>query len=92
MPWFDIIDAACKIAGAFASIGTLGLIWMRAIPKINEIHEQTNGLTRKVEIAAHAAGVLEGRKISRQAIAAAAELKAVAADVRDALRKNGDSQ
>ena len=92
MPWFDIIDVACKIAGAFASIGTLVLICARAIPKIDEIHEQTNGLTRKVEIAAHAAGVLEGRKISQQAIAAAAELKAVAADVREALKKNGDSQ
>src|SRR6266567_4249836 len=106
MPWFDIIDAACKIAGAFASIGTLGLIWVRAIPaidkinsetnaqtaKIQVIQNQTNGLSKKVEHAAHAAGIIEGRRIAEHAIAASIELKAAAADVREALKKNGDSQ
>ncbi len=106
MPWFDLIDAACKIAGAFASIGTLGLIWVRALPVIDKINfetdrqtaeikviqNQTNGLSRKVEQAAHAAGIIEGRRIAEHAIAASVELKAAAADVREALKKNGDSQ
>jgi len=95
MPWFDLIDAACKLAGAFASIATLGLIWRRALPRIDQIHtetiqqttkiekieDQTNGFAQKIEAAAHVAGVVVGTSIATTATASLKEEADKMADV-----------
>lgn len=109
IPWFDLVEATCKIASAVASILTLGLMWRRALPvidkiktetnaqtavinkirkettaqtaKIEEIHDQTtNGMASAIAAAAAGALKVEAEKV-------AVNLQAVAADVRDAMKK-----
>ncbi len=80
----EIVDMLTKIAGTLASIGTLYLLWGKALPKIEQIHVQTNSLTDRLvestQTIAHAAGVKEGLI---QAVTKVAEATAATAQSRN---------
>ena len=57
-----LIDSATKCISAGCGVGTLYLIWRRALPRLDEIHAQTNSLAIKAEAGARAMGVQEGLK------------------------------
>jgi len=57
-----LIDSFTKCISAGCGVGTLYLIWRRALPQLAEIHKQTNSLAIKAEAGARALGVQEGLK------------------------------
>jgi hypothetical protein len=72
-----LIDDATKLISAGCGILTLFLAWKRILPRLDEIHQQTNSLAVKAEAGAHAMGVQEGLKLAADvdpAIAIAAKL------------------
>ena len=79
-----VIDSATKLVSAGCGVLTLFLAWKRILPRLDEIHQQTNGLAVKAEAGARAEGVQEGLKqagaIDPAVAAAAAMVLAVAAD------------
>ena len=57
-----IIDAIPKFISAITGLLTLYLMWRVALPKLEEIHVQTNSLAAKAEAGARAEGVQQGIK------------------------------
>jgi hypothetical protein len=55
-----LVDAITKIVSCATGVATLYLAWTRILPRLDEIHTQTNSLALKAEAAAKAMGVLEG--------------------------------
>ena len=53
------IDSATKLISASCAALTLFLAWRKIIPRLEEIHTQTNSLAAKAETAARALGVHE---------------------------------
>jgi hypothetical protein len=54
-----LIDSGTKLISTACGILTLYLAWTRILPRLDEIHTQTNSLAAKAEVAAHAMGVQE---------------------------------
>jgi hypothetical protein len=72
-----LIDDVTKLISAGCGLVTLFLAWQKIIPRLEEIHAQTNSLAVKAEAGAHAAGVQEGLKQAAEidpGVAAAAKL------------------
>jgi hypothetical protein len=57
-----LVDAITKVISCATGVATLCLAWTRILPRLDEIHTQTNSLALKAEAAARAMGVLEGLK------------------------------
>jgi len=55
-----LVDATTKVISCATGVATLYLAWTRILPRLDEIHTQTNSLALKAEAAAKAMGVLEG--------------------------------
>jgi hypothetical protein len=55
-----LFDALTKLVGALASLCTLFIVIWKAIPTLEQIHQQTNSLALKAEAGARALGVQEG--------------------------------
>lgn len=53
------IDSGTKLISAACGVATLFLAWRKIIPRLEEIHTQTNSLAAKAEVAARALGVHE---------------------------------
>ena len=56
----EIIDTLTKVISMLVSVCTLYLAWTRILPRLDQIHTQTNSLAEKAEAGARALGVLEG--------------------------------
>lgn len=72
-----LIDASTKLIGSGCGVLTLFLAWRRILPRLDEIHAQTNSLALKAEAGAHARGIQEGLSqaaVIDPAVAAAARL------------------
>ena len=80
-----IIDDIPKFISALTGLMTVFLMWRVAIPKLDQIHTQTNNLAARAEAGAHAQGVQEGMKQAvqesvKQALGANTEVAKVAAE------------
>jgi hypothetical protein len=53
------VDSGTKLVSAGCGVATLFLAWRKILPRLDEIHTQTNSLAAKAETAAHALGVHE---------------------------------
>jgi hypothetical protein len=76
-----IIDAIPKFVSAITGLLTLFLMWRVAIPKLEQIHVQTNSLAAKAEAGARAIGVQEGLKQALDADPAVARAAALVLSV-----------
>jgi hypothetical protein len=71
-----VIDETTKLIGSACGVLTLFLAWSRILPRLDQIHEQTNSLAVKAEAGAHALGVQQGIKLATEidpAVAVAAK-------------------
>ena len=64
----EIIDTLAKVVSTLVSVCTLYLAWTRILPRLDQIHTQTNSLAAKAEAGARALGVMEGiaQQVERQ--------------------------
>jgi uncharacterized membrane protein len=79
MPSSESAQIIMALATLLASLGALvtsvvsSLISLRNARKIEEVHAATNGLTRRLETAANAAGIIQGVKEEKDRREAAAD-------------------